>query len=162
VGGPAAKITPYQRTRNSGSQELMQKLVMKERTMIKAPELLTGTLMSSPFLAIHDDKFGIGYSVYYYQEFMSPPTLVKACAIAGIAPTTENIRTRAYPLITDVFVVIRRDLLGTHPAVRLRDWLLEDAGQQTVAESGYVPVLPVSEIRVGDGTSDNSLDPAQN
>ena len=72
VGGPDAPIRPYQRPRNSGSQELMQKLVMGGRKMIKAPDLLTGALMSATFLAIDEDVYGIGYSVYYYQEHMSP------------------------------------------------------------------------------------------
>ena len=104
--------------------------------------------MSSPFLAIDQDRFGIGYSVYYYQEFMSPRTTtteVKACAVEGIEPTSDNIRSRTYPLVTDVFVVIRRDSPIEHPAKRLRDWLLEPVGQQLVEESGYVPVLPLSE-----------------
>jgi ABC-type phosphate transport system substrate-binding protein len=141
VGGENAVITPYQRSRNSGSQELMQSLVMKDRKMIKAPELLTGTLMSSPFLAIDDDERGIGYSVYYYQEFMSPPTAVKACAVEGFAPTPDNIRSRVYPLVTDVLLVIRRDLAVDHPARRLSEWLLTPEGQEIVAESGYVPIV---------------------
>jgi phosphate transport system substrate-binding protein len=63
VGGPDAAIQPYQRTRNSGSQELMQTLVMKERAMVRAPDLLTGAIMSFPFLAVGKDVHGIGYSV---------------------------------------------------------------------------------------------------
>jgi phosphate transport system substrate-binding protein len=148
VGGPDAGIRPYQRTRNSGSQELMRSLVMKDRQMIKAPDLLTGALMSSPFLAIAEDRFGIGYSVYYYHEFMSPratTTNVKSCAVEGIEPTSENIRSRAYPLVTDVFVVIRRDMPIEHHGKRMRDWLLEPVGQQIVEESGYVPLLPILE-----------------
>ena len=63
--------------RNSGSQELMHRLVMRERAMIKASDLLTGTLMSMTFLALDKDTHGIGYSVYYYHEFMSPNKQVK-------------------------------------------------------------------------------------
>jgi ABC-type phosphate transport system substrate-binding protein len=92
AGGPDAAIRPYQRTRNSGSQELMQKLVMKERAMIKAPDLLVETLMSSSFLTIHKDVQGIGYTVYYYQEFMAPPGPIKACAV-------EEARSRVNPIV---------------------------------------------------------------
>jgi phosphate transport system substrate-binding protein len=139
IGGPDAPIRPYQRTRNSGSQELMQTLVMKDRRMIQAPDLLTGSLMSFPFLAIDKDVHGIGYSVYYYQEFMSPGRDVKACAIDGVLPTSETIRMRRYPFVTEVYAVIRRDLSGDAPARRLRDRILSASGQQVVAESGYVP-----------------------
>jgi phosphate transport system substrate-binding protein len=144
VGGPIAAIRPYQRTRNSGSQELMQKLVMKERAMIPAADLLTGALMSFPFLAIDKDIHGIGYSVYYYQEFMSPPRDVKACAVDGIRPTAETIRSRRYPFVTEVYTVVRRDLPPDHPAGRLRDWMLGPKGQRIVEESGYVAVREVS------------------
>jgi phosphate transport system substrate-binding protein len=65
VGGPDAPIQPYQRTRNSGSQELMQTLVMKGRAMLAAPDLLTGALMSWPFLALDKDVHGIGYSLTF-------------------------------------------------------------------------------------------------
>jgi phosphate transport system substrate-binding protein len=140
VDGNNAEIHPYQRTRNSGSQELMQSLVMKERKMIKAPDMLTGTLMASPFLAIDDDVQGIGYSVYFYQEFMSPPAAVKGCAVEGVLPSSENIRNRRYPLVTEVYVVVRRDLPPDHSALKLRDWLLTPAGQSVVEESGYVPI----------------------
>jgi phosphate transport system substrate-binding protein len=145
VGGSYAEIHPYQRTRNSGSQELMRSLVMNERKMIKATDMLTGTVMASPFLAIDDDVQGIGYSVYFYQEFMSPPAAVKACAVEGVLPSSENIRSRKYPLVTEVYVVVRRDLSPDHAAVRLRDWLLKPTGQQVVADSGYVPIEPLPE-----------------
>ena len=140
VGGPDAAIQPYQRTRNSGSQELMQKLVMKQSTMIKAPDLLIGAIMSSPFLAIGKDTHGIGYSVYFYQEFMAPPSAIKACAVEGVLPTPETIGTRRYPLVTEVYAVVRRDSPADHAACRVRDWMLKPAGQRVVGESGYVPV----------------------
>jgi phosphate transport system substrate-binding protein len=140
IGGPDAMIRPYQRTRNSGSQELMQRLLMKERAMIQAPDLLIGALMSSPFLAISQDVHGIGYSVYYYREFMSPPSDIKAFAVEGILPTSESIRSRRYPLVSEVYVVVRRGTPGDPPAYRLRDWMLGPTGQAVVAESGYVPV----------------------
>lgn len=125
----------------------MQKLVMKDRVMIPARELLTHTLMSFPFLAIDQDAHGIGYSVYYYQEFMAPRTAVKACAVDGVLPTSETIRARRYPFVTDVHVVVRRGLAADHPALRLRDWMLGPKGQEIVAESGYVPIREPSSVR---------------
>ncbi len=140
AGGPDAAIQPYQRNRNSASQELMQKLVMKDRAMIEAPDLLVETLMSSALLAIHKDVHGIGYSFYYYQEFMAPRGRTKGCAVGNIVPTSETIRARRYPFVTEVYVVVRPDLPPEHPARRLRDWLLSPAGQRMVEETGYVAV----------------------
>jgi phosphate transport system substrate-binding protein len=140
VGGPDARIRPYQRPRNSGSQELMEKLVMRGRRMIEAPDLLTGSLMSTPFLALDKDAYGIGYSVYYYHEFMSPYKDVKACAVDGIPPSSKDIGSRRYPFVAEVYSVTRRDLPQEHPACRLRDWILGPAGQSIVEESGHVGV----------------------
>jgi phosphate transport system substrate-binding protein len=143
VGGLDAPIRPYQRPRNSGSQALMQTMVMKGRAMTAAPDLLIGTHMSSPFLALDRDVHGIGYSVYYYQEFMSPyMASIKAIAVEGVLPSPDSIRSRRYPFPTEVYVVVRRDLLPEHPAYRLRDWLLGPTGQAVVEESGYVPAFP--------------------
>jgi hypothetical protein len=94
-----------------------------------------------PFLAIDQDVHGIGYSVYYYREFMAPRTDVKACAVDGVLPTSETIRARRYPFVTEVYVVVRRELPADHPARRLRDWMPGPRGQGIVIESGYVPVL---------------------
>jgi phosphate transport system substrate-binding protein len=143
VDGPDAPIRPYQRPRNSGSQELMQKLVMGQEGMIPAPDLLTGSLMSSTFLALDKDVHGIGYSVYYYHEFMSLYKDVKGCAVGGVLPTSKNILSRRYPFISEVFAVLRRSLPAEHPARRLRDWMLEPAGQSVVEESGYVAASAV-------------------
>ncbi len=140
VGGSNAEIRPYQRTRNSGSQELMQQLVMKDRAMIPTPEFLIGTMMGSPYYALDKDVQGIAYSVYYYHEFMAPPLDIKGCAVDGVLPRPGTIRTRRYPFVTEVHVVVRGDLPADHSARRLRDWLLGPAGQVIVAESGYVPI----------------------
>jgi phosphate transport system substrate-binding protein len=118
---------------------------MKGRAMLAAPDLLTGAIMSHPYLALDQDVHGIGYSVYYYGEFMAPRTGIKLCAVDGVVPTSVTIRSRRYPLITEVFVAARRDLPPDHPARRLRDWLLEPAGQAVVEESGYVPILEASK-----------------
>lgn len=144
VGGSDAAIRPYQRPRNSGSQELMQRRVMKGRAMIPARDLLTGTLMSFPFLALDKDVNGIGYSVYYYHEFMSPPRNIKLCAVDGILATPADIRARRYPLVTEVYVVVRKDDSPPRQAYRLRDWILSTAGQAIVEESGYVPVQDIA------------------
>jgi hypothetical protein len=114
--------------------------VRKDRLMPPGPDLLTGSVMSTTFLALRKDVHGIGYSVFYYHEFMSPPTTVKACAVEGILPTSESIRSRQYPLLSEVYVVVRSDLPPDHPACRLRDWMLSPTGQGIVEESGYVAV----------------------
>ena len=140
VGGRQAEIHAYQREENSGSQELMQDLVMRGRRMIAAPDLVLPT-MFAPFYAITEDPDGIGYSVYFYEQNMAPLVKrTKLIAVDGIHPEAKSISAREYPYTTEVFAVTTRDLPEDSLAIQLRDWLLSPEGQALVAESGYVPI----------------------
>ncbi len=140
VGGDSAEIRPYQRNENSGSQELMETLVMKDLEMIESPEPMILEGMMGPINRIGEDRDGVGYSVYFFEEFMAPNEEIKLCSINGVAPSYDNIRARKYPLTTEVYVVIRGDLDSDSNAHRLRDWLVSEEGQQVVRKSGYVPI----------------------
>jgi phosphate transport system substrate-binding protein len=137
--GGSGKITAYQRDRNSGSQELMDELVMRGTPMVDAPDMIF-TSMIGPINAIHDDPLGIGYSVYYYATFMLPDENVRLLGIEGIQPNSETIASRDYPLVTEVYAVVRGDMPPDSSVVMLRDWFLTEAGQQTIEESGYVHI----------------------
>lgn len=139
VGGGEGLIQPYQRDPNSGSQELMEKLVMQGTPMVDAPDMILMGMMG-PFNAISSDVYGIGYSVYFYAEYMFVSDTVKMIGVNGVHPNTENIRERRYPLTTEVYVVIRDDTPEHSTTRLLRDWLLTEAGQDVVGASGYVPV----------------------
>jgi phosphate transport system substrate-binding protein len=146
VGGVKGGITAYQREENSGSQQLMRELVMKDVPFKKPTERyarvpqLVGRLMSSVYLELTSDKVGLAYSVYYYERFMSGSPRTRTIAIDGVEPTFDTIRQRKYPYTTEVFVVTRRGIDPQAPAARLRDWLLSAEGQFVVRESGYVPL----------------------
>jgi len=131
-------ISPYQRNDQSGSQQLMRSLVMKDLPMIDAPELIL-LKMIAPFYAISEDAHGIGYSVFYYEENMAPNEYIKLVAVDGVQPTQESISNRTYPFTTEVFSVVRAGSPPNNLAVRLRDWLLTADAQELVARSGYAP-----------------------
>lgn len=137
VGGSAGEIHPYQRDEQSGSQQLMRELVMKGLPMIDSPPMVL-LKMIAPFYAISDDPLGIGYSVYYYEEYMAPNELVKLVSVDGIYPDPGSIQTRQYPFTTEVYAVVRADSPPVSTAVQLRDWLLTSAGQDMIEQSGYV------------------------
>ena len=155
VGGKDAPIKAYQRNRNSGSQELMDKLVMKDLTMVPAPDMVSMSMMG-PFNRLNNDPNGLGYTVYFYEKFMAPrrnPSFKrgqtqhkraqyvrKVLAIDGIVPNSETIRSGAYSLRTKVYIVTRKALDPNHRAVHLRNWLLGAEGRKVIIESGYVPL----------------------
>jgi ABC-type phosphate transport system substrate-binding protein len=159
VGGNQEKMIAFQRERNSGSQETMQELVMKDLTMAPPVEQLIGQGMGGPYNKLGGVKNGFSYTFYYYHTIQSPVNRarviifgdkqsippIKTCAVDGIMPTSETIRNRSYPYVTGVYAIIRKGTPTTSSSVRLRDWLLTPEGQALVKDSGYVP-LPEKEI----------------
>jgi phosphate transport system substrate-binding protein len=138
VGGPDEPITAYVREPNSGSQELMKKLVMQGDPIIEGPNLLVMS-MAGLIEAVLYDQSGIGYSVYYYVTFIyGENPYFKLMGVEGVAPSTETIQDGTYPFVTQVYAVVRQGEPADSTAVKLRDWLLTPAGQAVVIESGYV------------------------
>ncbi len=144
LGGAPGEIKAFQRDKDSGSQGLMDDLVLKGSTMIEAPDMIQ-TTMIGPINAVNVDPQAIGYSVYYYATMIFPLRQVKLLSIDGIAPTAETIADDTYPLTTKVFVAMRAEAAVTSTARFLRDWLLSPAGQALVRDSGYVP-LPAASV----------------
>jgi phosphate transport system substrate-binding protein len=137
--GAGQEIHTYQRNRNSGSQELMETLVMQGVPMKDSPDMMLVS-MTGPINAISEDPWGIGYSVYYYAVSIFPSEFVKLIGVDGVVPTSDSIADRSYPLTTEVYAVIREGMSQDSTAVLLRDWLLTEEGQEVVAESGYLPI----------------------
>lgn len=145
VGGPEGPINPYARPRNSGSQELMQELVMQELVMPEWPEDMIISGMGGLVDMIKGDPDALGYSVYYYVTYQYSIGGMKLLAVDGVAPTPETLADGSYPHVAPVWVVTRADLDPTSLAAGMRDWLVAAGGQRIVAKSGYVPVLPAVE-----------------
>jgi phosphate transport system substrate-binding protein len=137
VGTNDAIINPYLRNRNSGSQELMEKLVMQGRTMIDAPDMILSDMMGL-VNRIASDPNGVGYTVYYYNAIMVPREGVKRIAVNGVNPDAGTINSGAYKYTAPVYAVIRSNLDPTSNAYLFWKWLQTNAGQLAVAKSGYV------------------------
>ncbi len=142
VGGSRnAKIYPYRRPKNSGSEELMLELVMIETPLSeKVSGNLVGRLMSSVFLNLTQNKDGIAYSVRYYEHYMAGSAGTRTIQVDGVAPTEETIANGTYPYIANVYAVIRREASPDSGPRKLLQWLLTDEGQAVVKQSGYVPL----------------------
>ncbi len=142
VGGQPENISPYQRNRNSGSQELMEELIMRGEAMIDAPEMILEGMMG-PINALASDPLGIGYSVYFYAKFIYPLEEIKLLDVDGVHPQADTIADRSYPLTTEVYAVFRAKTPAEDTARVLYQWLLTEEGQEAVARSGYIPLLSV-------------------
>ncbi len=138
VGGTNTEINPYTREPNSGSQELMLSLVMKDLQMPDYPEMILYGMMG-PINRISTDRDGLGYTVYFYEQFMAPNDSLKLLSVNGIFPEYNTLKKKQYIYTTDVYSVIREDLDSLSNAYKLYQWLLTYKGQRVVEESGYIP-----------------------
>jgi phosphate transport system substrate-binding protein len=141
VGGNAFPIEAFVRNPDSGSQEVMESLVMKDLDIsgdfrISYEVVFT---MTGAFERVSGSPEGICYTFYYYKEYVLKEARTKSVAIDGIYPNKENIKNDAYPLATEVYAVIRSDLDETSTAYKLYEFLQTETGKEVIAESGYLP-----------------------
>ena len=140
VGGINAAINPYQRNKNSGSQELMEALVMQGIPMVDAPQMILFGMMG-PINRLTSDPYGIGYTVYFFNQFMAPRERIKVCAVNEIKPDPISISSGTYIYTTKVYAAIRSNLDSDSTAFTFWRWLQTQAGQKIVGLSGYVPFV---------------------
>jgi len=139
VGGNDATINPYVRNANSGSQELMELLVMRDLEIIELPTSPDVVFtMYGAFDAVSRDINGICYSVFYYKEQILRATHTKTIAIEDIYPDKNTIGNKTYPLVAEVYAVIRNDLDQSSMAYKVYEFLQTEEGKQIINKSGYL------------------------
>jgi ABC-type phosphate transport system substrate-binding protein len=141
LGGAEGKICAYRRERDSGSRELFDALVMEGQSLPEDKRFrdLYANSMGGPFSQITQEAAGLGYSIYYYEHFMSASPHTRMLAIDGVEPTAESIASGKYPWATRVYAAYRDGEAKDRPGMKLLNWLLSPEGQAVVRESGYVP-----------------------
>ena len=142
VGGRDAKINPYLRNANSGSQEQFEMVIMKDLNIAEFPESSYELVINSMIMVfdvVTTDPNSICYTFHYYKEQMITETNVVSAAIEGIYPNKESISNNSYPLVAEVYAIIRSDLDKSSMAYKLYELLQTEEGKRVISESGYVP-----------------------
>lgn len=143
VGGKDMIIKPYVRNQNSGSQELMETIVMKGLTMPQWSEEAELSSMMLAFTQVRREENAICFTVYYYKEqIVRDNKGVKTIAVDAVYPDKKTISNSTYPYMADVYAVIRSDLDRTSMAYRLYRLLQTKAGKSVISQSGYIPNNP--------------------
>jgi len=136
------EIKPYIRNANSGSQELMEMMVMKGLEAAELPENYRELIfnMTGALDAVSKQQNSICYTVYYYKEHIARRggRTVKSIAIDEILPTRETISDGSYPLTAEVYAVIRSDLNKSSMAYKVYEWIQTETGKRAIVESGYI------------------------
>jgi phosphate transport system substrate-binding protein len=139
VGGKDNTINPFVRNANSGSQELMETLVMKDLKIKDWPQENRLDAMMMVFTTVMEDVNSLCYTLYYYNAQMVKENIAKTIAVDGISPDKNTIKNQSYPYTTKVYAVIRSDLDKTSMAYKLYELLQTEAGKGVITESGYTP-----------------------
>lgn len=143
VGGLDKELLAFQRPEGSGSQTLMQKLVMGDVEMVSGDNVFRYSTMSDileGMLSYNNEDNTLGYSVFYYANNMYFEKDLKLMGVDGVIPSTQTIYDGSYQLTNAFYAVIRTDEPADSNAHKIFDWLTGEAGQQLVLDLGYVPV----------------------
>ncbi len=141
VGGEDVPIIAYQREQNSGSQNLMEKMVMKGMPLMEAPaEYLISSMdgLIDRVAAFENSRAALGYSIYLYAKDQYVKDSIKFLAIDGVYPTDDSIADGSYPLSKIVYAIFRSDEPADSPVRQLVEWLRTPEGQLAVEAGGYV------------------------
>ena len=141
VRGNNDAIHPYVRNPNSGSQELMETLVMMGLEInefdVNSSELIFS--MAGALDMVSHVSNSICYTLYYYKERMATSTWnIKSLAVNGIYPDWGTISNKSYPYVAEIYAVIRSGLDKSSMAYKLYEWLQTTEGKSAITSSGYV------------------------
>ena len=140
VGGEDVMIKAFQRPYRSGSQTMMDELVMRGAQMAEAEPAYVISEMGGliEVVAQFDNaQSAIGYNVYYFVSQMEMNENVRMLAVGGVTPSTQSISDGSYPFVSDFYAVIRSDTPEGSPARLLFDWIQSGDGQALVRHEGY-------------------------
>ncbi|MBQ6654569.1 MAG: substrate-binding domain-containing protein [Erysipelotrichaceae bacterium] len=141
VGGKNQEIVAFQRPEGSGSQTMMLYFMgdvsLKEPKTYETFDAMSGVI---EHVAQYNNEAGaMGYTFRYFLEGLNQEKHVKILSIDGVAPTVENIKTGAYPLITTLYCVTRANE-NNENVQKVLDFLLSEDGQYIIEKTGYAPL----------------------
>ena len=82
----------------------------------------------------------IGYSYFYYVNTMYKRDTIKMLAVDGVTPSIESIKSGAYPIYTNGFIVYRSNEPEDGTVMKWVNAVLSERGSRIIEEAGYVPV----------------------
>ncbi|MCL2126481.1 MAG: substrate-binding domain-containing protein [Oscillospiraceae bacterium] len=155
LGGSNEPIRAYQRGVGSGSQALMEKLVMPGSAMADPARIPIIGDMGGLVEAVADfsgGPTGIGYNVYYYVTEMRSNDFIKILSIDGVYPNYDTIQSGKYPFVSEFYSVIRKSEPADSPARALHEWMLSDDAQNLMVQERYVALYanPDESIQYAD------------
>jgi len=150
IGGDSAILYPYIRNVNTGSQELLENLVMKglkkswdDYIVMEYVSRSARSSMNDIFKMItSENQYAIYFTVHDHVEMLTRDQCpnVQMLTINGIEPNRKTITDRTYPYVAELYAVIRSDLPKNDLTYKLYEWIQSKDGQEAIKESGYITI----------------------
>lgn len=131
VGGNDATIVIYNREASSGTRDCFESVVMSgSHFVLTANEVASNGAMKT---SVANNQNAIGYvGLGYLDETTNEVT------VNGVDPTVQNVKDGAYPISRGLFLLTDGAPAGW--AGVFINWILSPAGQELVAQKGFVPL----------------------
>lgn len=141
VGGENADIIPYQRPKDSGSQTILENIIMKDAPIMEPfKENVVGG-MGGIVERVSDYRNyinAIGYSFLFFTTEMVKNDEIKLLSIDGIMPSRETIQSNKYPFSGPFYAITTGN--ETENTKKFIEWILSEEGQYLVESTGYIPI----------------------
>lgn len=140
LGGKDEPILAFQRPEDSGSQQMLMK-VMGTKRLMEAPKDQHVTGMGGIIeetLDYENRKNAIGFSFRFFSESMVQNNKIKHLAINGVSPSITSIQQDTYPFVS-LFYAVHLSTTTNPNLVPFLEWMKSEEGQTLVEKSGYVP-----------------------
>jgi len=137
-GAASDEIVRVSRQSSSGTYEFLREHVLKNKDFKSNSRDMNGSKEVVELVA--STPTAIGYSGMGYNE----PGKVKMLKVAkkagdpAYSPTVENTLNKTYPIARSLQVYTLGEPTGE--VKKYTDWMMSDAGQKVVEQSGYVPI----------------------
>lgn len=132
VGGEDAEILPFQSLTDTGSQALMDRLVMDGQEMTESPtdytDYMTG--MEEGQKSFDYSPNAIGYTFYRHTQDLAEVPGLKVVEVDGVSPSAQTVSDHTYPLSTTYYVAMSAQQDPDTPTYALYHWLLSTQGQR--------------------------------
>jgi phosphate transport system substrate-binding protein len=136
VGGADAAIRVITREEGSGTRETFETYVMAPFTREIAGPASVKSSNGEVRATVSSDASSIGYLSLGYVD-----KTVKAVRIGGVEATVENVRSGAYPITRNLYLITKGEPGELEKA--FIEFVLSNDGQQVVEDMGYLALVPL-------------------
>ncbi len=141
IGGEDQPILPYQRPKDSGSQTILENIIMKVVPIMEPAKEDVAVMMGGIIeqVSVYTNyPNAIGYSFLFFSTEMVNNNEIKLLSIDGVMPSKETIQSGEY-IFTGLFYAITSGNESENTK-KFIDWMVSDEGQYLIEQTGYIPL----------------------